>query len=275
MLENIYMTMDIIISGISTIITALSILLNFFTYIPQFLKWLMDKRYLKHVLNSKNKYFLITQSILGPGMISKTFTKTYSLITKKSVICICKICKLLDKAKIPYQVFETNKEQFDEIHIGGPLTNINTNAYISQYFPNFYYIDKICNKQQHDKFFYIHKKLIKYSDEFNGFSIKIKNNNQPKILQFPNNKDTDYAFLIKLCSDDLGIDKTVHLILGGSDIGTLVATDFFTKNYIELYKYAKKDHYFIVIQVHKTNQSVAMPSMKDLTEQMFNSSTRQ
>ena len=53
MLENIYMTMDIIISGISTIITALSILLNFFTYIPQFLKWLMDKRYLKHVLNSK------------------------------------------------------------------------------------------------------------------------------------------------------------------------------------------------------------------------------
>lgn len=116
--------------------------------------------------------------------------------------------------------------------------------------------------------------MIKYSDEFNGFSIKIKNNNQYKILQYPNNKDTDYAFLIKLCTNDLGMKKTVHLIFAGSDIGTLVATDFFTKNYIELYKYAKKDHYFIVIKVHKTNKSVAIPSIEDLTEQMFNSSTR-
>ena len=268
-MNSVCLAMNFITSLFSSFFTVVSIVLDLFTYIPQFFNWLSSKRYMRAVLDSENHHILITQSIFGPGMISKTFTRNYFVITKRSAISIWKISKFLDAAKISYQIFETDENQFDEIHIGGQLTNVHTNAYIYQFFPNFYFVDKPCNKEQHEKYFNIHTECIKYSDEFNGFLIEKKDEKSTSTL-FPVNKETDYIFLIKLKITNLSINKTVHLIFGGSDIGTSVAVDFFTKNYKDIYKLAKKDQYFIAMQVHKTNQTAAISSIQDFTARMFN-----
>lgn len=261
--------MDDIINTISTVITILSLIINFATYIPKFFKWLTDRRYLRAVLLGKNKHFIITQSLFRPGMISSTSIENYTVVTENSVISIQKIVKLLEKTKISYDVLQTNKEHYDEIHVGGPISNINTNAYVTQYFPNFHFVDQKSRQYQHENYYNIHRSLIDYAETFHGFLITASNDNQ-STYKFPVDDENDYMFLIKLTSRELNCEKTVHLIFGGSDIGTLVATDYFTKCYKNLYKLAKKDRYFIAIPVHRTNKSAAISKLIDLSKSMFN-----
>lgn len=258
------------INAISAAITAISIFANAATYIPSIYKWITDKRYLNAVLSSKNHHVLITQSLFGPGMISPHFMYNHTLLTKKSVISIQKITKALDKIKIPYDVFNTEKEAYDEIHIGGPLTNINTNAYIKQFFPNFHFCDFENKKNDYENFYKIHQSIIEYSNNFYGFIIENLNEHEGQKSKFPISKETDYMFLIKLTSKELGYSKTVHLIFGGSDIGTLVAADFFAKQYKTLYEQEKGKRYFLAIPVHKTNKTAAASTIINLTETMFN-----
>lgn len=247
---------------LSTAVTLISLIVNFLILLPQLYKWLTDKRHLRAILGSKNHYFWITQSLFGPGSLSTNFIDNYTLITKNSAISCQKVAKLLDDAEIKYNVInDPDVPQYDEIHIGGPISNQHTNAYFKEYFTNFYFFDKVEKQQQHQKYYNIHRELLKYSDDFNGFQIGN--------TKYPIDEETDYMVLVKLTSDDLGCEKTVHLLFGGGDVASLVAADFFTKHYKILHSKAKRRHYFFVIPVHKTTQTPQISSMEDLTEQMF------
>lgn len=127
-----YMT-DFISDGINVL--SLAIVLR--EFILRFYRWATDKRYLYAVLSSRNKQFLVTQALFGPGMIASSFTLNYILLTKNSVIALHKVTKTLEKNKIRYDLFNISAQYYDEIHLGGPISNIHTNAYIVQFFSRF------------------------------------------------------------------------------------------------------------------------------------------
>lgn len=261
------------ISGIVTIISTLISIAAIFPYFPTFWKWITDKRILKSVLNSKNKFFLITQSLFKPGMVSEQIPEHYVFVTKGSVICLEKIIRNLLNVGCDYEIYETSQKKIDEIHIGGPITNEKTNEYIFEKFPNFYFVDEKDKKPQYEYFqkYKMHDNFIMYRDDFRGFII-YKDNKKTDPIKLPIDELIDYAFLIKMKSDDLGFqsdNKTVHLLFGGTEIATTVAVDFFTKNYKEIYKRAKNKHYFFAIPVSLTTRTPLVFGIRDLTKYMF------
>ena len=261
--------MKYIIDLISNIINISALAIVIQASLMRFFTWATDKRYLHAILSSRNKQFLVTQALFGPGMIASSFTLDYILLTENSVIALHKVTKTLEKNKIRYDLFNTSTQYYDEIHLGGPISNIHTNAYIEQFFPDFHFCDYLAKQENHENYYKIHKSIIEYSDNFHGFIINKVINNQPQRILFPTDKESDYMFLIKLTSEDLGCSKTVHLVFGGSDVGSLVAADFFARHYKKIYSKQKDKHYFLAIPVHRTNQSAAISMIQDLTEVMF------
>ncbi|MGN1269007.1 MAG: hypothetical protein ACI4U0_05910 [Candidatus Aphodocola sp.] len=260
---------------IDKIITFIAVIAAIIPYSRTFLKWITDKRFLKSVLNSKNKIFLITQSLFKPGMISQNLHEHCVFITKASVDSFQKIIINLLRINIKFVMYDADDKILDEINIGGPVTNTKTNAYINENFPNFYFSDEKRNKQLHEYFevYGMYDNFMKYNDNFKGFIIENKDDQKTKSIELPIDGTTDYMFLIKMNSSDLGFEseqKTVHLLFGGTDIGTSVAVDFFTKNYKEIYKRAKNNHYFFAIPVSVTNHTPMISGIRDLTEYMFN-----
>lgn len=261
-----------IIDIVSVVVTIVSLVANIITFIPRLLKWITDKRYLFTILSPINKYFLITQSLFRPEMLSSNFIYNCTLLTENSAISIQKVIKLIDRLKIRYDVFSTSQEHYDEIHIGGPISNAHTNAYINQFFPNFHFCDSPSKKENHMNHYKIHKSIIEYSSNFQGFVIDVAKKGQNRRMRFAVDSENDYMFLIKLTAEDLGCNKTVHLVFGGSDIGTLVAADFLSKYYKRMHALQRNKHYFFAVPVHKTNQTAATSMITDLTEHMFGSS---
>lgn len=169
-----------------------------------------------------------------------------------------------------------DRSEYDEILFEGPAANPKVNFYLRTYFPMIKYYVNL------DEFFSPHDKSKKYKRQFHeriqqmdyientdgyyGFSIGNK-----KLDMISG--ETDYAILIKLVPDDfpaLDKKKTVHILFGWSLAGSRKSIEYFLNHYKKIYKRFKNDHYFIAVNVNKSdNEFIARNDFIDLTEEAF------
>lgn len=169
-----------------------------------------------------------------------------------------------------------DNEEYDEILFEGPAANPRVNFYIRTYFPMVkYYVnlneffapdDK---SKKYKKQFRNRIKQMDYiqdTDGYYGFSVGSK-----KLDMISG--ETDYAILIKMVPDDFpALDKkrTIHILFGWSLAGSRKSIEYFLNHYKKIYKKFKKGHYFIAVNVNKSdNEYIAKEDYIDLTDEAF------
>lgn len=220
-----------------------------------------DVRYAKKVLGFDKQPVQITQCIFE--IENKGYGEKY-YVTRSSVIALKNIISLLNAVGQKFNVTDNSGEEVNEIHIGGFVANKKVGHYLKAHFPEFKYItsgDKIeLYRKNH-----VDPDILIRSD--NQRTFKLGN----KILDMTG-RDIEYAFLIKLTKDDFkdSNTKTVHIIFGRGDAGTIKATEFLAKNYKNIYNAFKDKHYFFAIEVNNFDNSVnGSKGIIDFTDIMF------
>lgn len=142
---------------------------------------------------------------------------------------------------------------FDEIHIGGPVSNSWTNSRFN------YYLDKIrwVVTQEHMDRYSADKNLknLNYSfieissDGKEGFLIG--SNFYPYIPRVKG-----WAILVKIIDKTDITPKTVHLLFGCGTNGTVAAVDYFSHHYSKIYKKNRKRPYIGIFEVDGTGKKV-------------------
>lgn len=193
-----------------------------------------------------------------------------NFITYSSLQSINNVINLLNIVNQEFNLIDNGQENRNEINIGGFMTNKSVNAYFIKYFKSFKYVTNIKYKNAYDQY-PINKQIIEYTSEKFGF--KIDN----ELFLEAGSKISDYAFLIKLTKSDFKDDneKTVHIIFGGSDIGTVKASEYLYTHCKQIYRKYKKNHYFFAIEINRTDESVNYTKgIIDLTNVMFKDNTQ-
>lgn len=248
----------------NNIITIVSFIVNISFIIPFAIKiydYFTNKRYVKKILGFNNSAVQISHATFNIE-IEKGHRHDY--ITCEALESVENIVDLLHIINQKFYLIENNSKYNDEINIGGFLANKKVNAYFVKFFDNFKFITNCSSKNRYDKY-PIDQRMIKYSSDKTGFII-----NDDIFLE--TNKNTDYAFLIKLVKTDFKNDneKTVHIIFGGGNIGTVKASEYLLTHYKQIYKKYNRKHYFFAIEVNKIDESINYSrGIIDLTDVMF------
>lgn len=256
------------ISTFNNIVTIISFVVNITFFIPFVLKlysYFTNIKYIKYVLGFSNEKAQIKNSIFH---LSEPTGTLNNFITYSSLQSINNVVNLLNAVNQEFSLIDNGLENRNEINIGGFMTNKSVNAYFIKYFKNFKYVTNIKYKNTYDQY-PINKQVIEYASEKFGF--KIDN----KVFLEAGSKISDYAFLIKLTKSDFKDDneKTVHIIFGGTDIGTVKASEFLYSHCKQIYSKYKKNHYFFAIEINRTDDSINYTKgIIDLTDIMFNDS---
>ena len=79
----------------------------------------------------------------------------------------------------------------------------------------------------------------------------------------------DWAVLIKLTPDDLGEDKTVHLMFGYKFEGTRNAVKYFSAHYQDLYSRFQGKHYCVALLVDIRGSKCVCRQIVDCTSWAF------
>ena len=156
-------------------------------------------------------------------------------------------------------------DEKNEINIGGFSANRKVSAYFAKYFKNFKYIEakekEECFKKQD-----IDMRIFEFNEEGKkGFRID-------DVFLETTSRISDYAFLIKLVKSDFKNDneKTVHIVFGGGDIGTIKATEYLLTHYKQIYEEFGENHYFFALEVNRVDNSIKYAKgIIDLTDRMF------
>ena len=70
-------------------------------------------------------------------------------------------------------------------------------------------------------------------------------------------------------------NKTVYIVFGGGNIGTVKATEYLSMCYKQIYKKYKTNHYFFALEVNKIDNSINFSKgIIDLTDIMFKDNTQ-
>lgn len=258
--------------AVSLILTLLSIISFFIGLSINKIKNNVQNRKRKKILSIKNNLCAISI----PTFNVQVFSDVSSMVLTDEAIIQQKIINFCSKLNITTVPFNNNANFIgDEIHIGGPSTNLFANYYIHSYFPKFKwmltpqhysnYAAKIEDKLNKSVF------MINEKDDVEGFVYDSNPNNVLRRTE----KTQDYAVLIKMTSEDFNIgNKNVHILFGAGRIGTKAAIEYFINCYDQLYKKYKGKHYFIAFPVNKKS---GMPMNKnnpiDLTSIMFSDAT--
>lgn len=250
----------------NNIMVLLSFVVNIFFLVPlicNVYKYFTQRRFIKKVLDyNKNKPVQIYQSTYTYNTIEGY---TYDYITYNSLECMDNILNIFNIISQKF-LFTTQEDSANnEICIGGFLQNKRVNSYFIKYFSNFkYYVNEEFKKPYEE--YPINTQIIIYSKNKTGFMI-----NKNIFLETKADK-IDYAFLIKLTSDDFNNEckKTVHILFGGRSIGTIKATEYLRTHYKEIYKKYKNNHYFFAIEINLIDNSFNhKKGIIDLTKDMF------
>ncbi|MBQ4523341.1 MAG: hypothetical protein IJA10_10385 [Lachnospiraceae bacterium] len=251
---NIFNDVITIISFIMNLTLLLSVAVKIYVYFSK-------KRYVKKVLGFTKDTVQISNSTFH--LITDTKSSN-DFITYSSLKSINNVINLLNIIEKKFDLLNKTTETKNEINIGGFITNKKVNAYFTKYFPHFKFIINDKYKEVYDNYS-IDKRIIEYSSKTYGF--KIVDNFLETDSQL-----TDYAFLIKLTNSDFKNNKkkTVHILFGGGDIGTVKATEYLLTHYKEIYKKYKNNHYFFAIKVNRVDESIDYSKgIIDLTDKMF------
>ncbi len=247
-------------NNIITVISFLANIVLILHYIKKAYIYYTDKRYLKKVLGFDDKTVLVTHStfkfLTGQENVS-------SYITYDSLRAINKVIDMLNSQKIKFDLIG-NKDSQNEVNIGGMLTNKRVGNYFRNHFKNFKYVASKDREEIH-RTYSIEQSIVEYST---GSTTGFKINGE----MLPIDNSTDYAFIIKLLPDDFQdeMKKTVHIIFGSKNIGTVKAAEYLATHYKQIYRKYKDKHYFFAIKVNCNNSSINYAEgIKDFTNEMF------
>lgn len=241
------------------------VVISFLTNISLAICWLYNyfskKKYIKGVLGfNKNKVqFTHSEFVLNSDLRHK-----HRFITYESLESISNVIKLLNIVNKQFDLIEKDITN-NEINIGGFLTNKKVNVYFNEHFKNFKIIENISRQKVLNNRPINHDVIEYTSSDESGF--KIGDDYYLKM-----DKYSDYAFLIKLIETDFrnADKKTVHILFGGGNIGTIKATEYLLTHYRQIYKKYKKGHYFFAIKINLTDNSIDFSKgIIDLTDKMF------
>lgn len=249
----------------NNIITIISFIVNLFFLVPfiyKVYKYFIQNRYIKKILAYSNEPIQIYQSTFKFEALDGSkhdFIKCSSLEETNNLLNIFNY-------KIQKFVFVNQDDSAkNEICIGGSFYNKKTNSYFNKYFNNFISVIDLKYKNKLDSL-HIDTQLVEYSSNEFGFKI-----GEDIFLETEEYKN-DYAFLIKLTSNDFNDErnKVVHILFGGTYVGTIKATEYLKTHCKEIYKKYKNEHYFFAIEIDLINKSFNQKvGIIDLTNKMF------
>lgn len=249
----------------NNIIAILSFILNLtfiYTLSKKAYNYFTNKRYVKYILGFTNDVVQIKHSTFDLKELSGV---SNVFITYSSLKSINNIINLLNIINKEFDLIDIGNEYKNEINIGGFMTNKSVNAYFAKHFNQFKYVTNIKYKDAYDKY-PIDKQIIEYSSDKFGFKI-----NDTDFLE-TTSKISDYAFLIKLTKSDFKDDneKTVHIIFGGTDIGTIKASEYLYTHCKQLYRVYGKKHYAFALEINRIDGSINYSKGRiELTDKMF------
>lgn len=253
----------------NNIMTIISFVVNLAFVIPflfSIKNYFSKKRYINKILEFSNTTTYITHSTF---YFSNGIEHEHEYITYESLEGINNIIKLLHTVNKKFDLTENAINPQNEINIGGFVSNKKVNAYFTKHFPNFKFVASTERKSRYIKY-PINQNLIEYSDKENGFLVGTD-------IFLKIDKTTDYAFVIKMKSGDFKNDnnKTIHIVFGGGNIGTVKATEYLLMYYKQIYKKYKTNHYFFALEINKIDNSINFSKgIIDLTDIMFKDNTQ-
>lgn len=254
------------VSTFNNLITILSFLANIMFIIPFIVKvyqYFTNKKYIRKVLGYNAEPVEISYCRY---QINTNIHVCNEFVNYSSVIATNNIIKVLNSVNQKYTLVQSNQDVRNELNLGGFIANKKVNVYFTKYFPKFKYMVDI-NKKDIYQQYPVDKRVYEFStDGRNGFQI-----GENEFLD-TTDEISDYAFLIKLTKDDFkdGNEKVVHILFGGCDIGTIMATEFLQKHSKEIYKNYGKGHYFFALEINRVDNSINYSKgIIDLTAKMF------
>lgn len=224
-------------------------------------RYFCDIRYAKKILGFDKQPVQITQCIFEIEM--KNYDERY-YITHSSIIALNNTIELLNITGQKFYLIDNSREAINEINIGGFVANKTVSSYIKKYFPDFKFIIDSNNGKAYQQN-PVDKDIFILSDNKKQFKIG------KKILDMSDGS-VDYAILIKLTKDDFKDvnKKTVHIVFGGGDLGTIKATEYLATNYKSIYRTFGKKHYFFALEVRETDRKINDSiGIMDFTNEMF------
>lgn len=251
-------------NNFSTIISFIIYLILAVPYIFKGYNYFTKKRYIKKVLGFKKETVQLTHATYYLSTSPGTFD---NFIPCAALDAANNIIYLLNEIKQKYELIDLKKDIKHEINIGGFMTNKHVNAYFSKYFKEFKYFVNIKHKEEFDSF-PIDKNIVKYSSDKYGFKLN------DEIFLETSSKISDYAFLIKLTKDDFKDDnqRIVHILFGGTALGTLKATEFLLTHSKKIYERYGSNHYFFALKINQIDNSIDFSKengINDYTSIMF------
>lgn len=220
--------------------------------------YLNKRRCLNKILGMKKGKVWTTISIF------KRYLKEdymYQLITYDDFKAYCQLndlCSMLKLHLIP------SMEQIDlknEIHFGGPITNVRVDNYLGEYFPKFQYFTKPGGGTP--KNIYNQRSSIKTHNDDRAY--RIGN------IYLNIDHGMDYIFLIKLIisPSNIKMKKTIHLMFAAHSTGSSKIIECLKVHSKEIYKKVKKNRYFLVIPINREHNTLEFDKMLDCTLEMF------
>ena len=241
------------IGGVSTVIVLAQ-------PIKKFHDFFIDKRYIKTVLNFKNKECIITQTVYRDSSIKAT-----EVITNASMQAFQMLNNMMYKVNYRIVLNPSSLIGKNIIHIGGPAANIHVNALFVGHNYQFEFWTPESDEKTH-KGLNLNSKQLKYSkDNTRKFIVGRK---ELKIIE----NERDYAIIIRIPNDEKnGIEYSTHVIFGCMANGTFKGIDFFTNNYKMIAKKYGKSKYCFAVPINLIDNtiSVSKERMIDLTNDFF------
>lgn len=254
----------------NNMITLISFIVNLFFIVPfvyKLYKYLMQNRFIERIFDYNSDPIQIYQSTFKFHVANGN---KYSFIECSSLEEIHNLLNIFDFKTTKFVFTNHDDSARNEICIGGSFYNKRTNSYFIKYFSEFKeFVDfKHKNKLENAD---IDTQMVEYSD--NRFGFKIDEDTFLETVEYKK----DYAFLIKLTPNDFNIEnkKVVHILFGGTYIGTIKATEYLKSHCKEIYRKYKNKHYFFAIEINLIDNSFNdRIGIIDLTDKMFNSTSK-
>lgn len=209
-------------------------------------KW-HKRRQLERILTIKKLRKSNEYMISVPTFQEEILNKKRDVVIIDEMSFLVELVSLLNSVKVK-TVFgnNLNSQNYDEIHIGGPVSNKYTNRYVNHLFKNFTWIvtKAHCSRYKQDKNLYaLNYDFIEITkDGKQGFKIG------ENFYEYVSGKK-GWAIVAKMLINESSVPKTIHLLFGCGTNGTKGAVDYFIHNYNKIHKINHRKQYIGIFEV--------------------------
>lgn len=231
-----------VVGFLGDIRTILAAVLSFFS---MSLRKRTIRRRLRRVLSFKRQTKSCFVSV--PKFKATILLKERNVAIYDEVALLLRVNSLLTSAGISI-ITETDEKDivYDEIQIGGPVSNKFTNRYFKRYLKGITW----AVTDNHLKRYRADKNLHDFDYDFIGEAEDKKEGFKIGERFFPYTPGKKgLAVIIKIIDKYGAIPRTIHLLFGAGTNGTLGAVTFFVNHYTDIYKKNKSRPYIGVFEV--------------------------